>query len=273
MNDALAIVEREMTMTPAGLFRDAEPSGIVRQATAIANELKKVIEERELFTKISNRRHVRVEGWCLLGTMLGVFPVPVKVEALADGRGYLAQVEARTMSGAVVGSAFAICTREERNWADRDEFALLSMAQTRATGKAMRLPVGFVVTLAGYDATPAEEMEIAQPVMPAPVTRRERAAQLAQAQAPPEPPHPDAQDTGDRYHGEVIWRVGGVACMERTMLNGSRYLQSLDTCDTHNAPCFLSPDGAPDQWAHGKGAEKCWLVPVAAREAAAREGQ
>ena len=32
------------------------------------------------------------------------------------------------------------------------------MAQTRATSKALRLPLGFVMTLAGLEATPAEEM-------------------------------------------------------------------------------------------------------------------
>jgi hypothetical protein len=32
------------------------------------------------------------------------------------------------------------------------------MAQTRAVSKALRGPLGFVVTLAGYEATPAEEM-------------------------------------------------------------------------------------------------------------------
>jgi hypothetical protein len=32
------------------------------------------------------------------------------------------------------------------------------MAQTRATSKALRQPLGFVMTLAGYSATPAEEM-------------------------------------------------------------------------------------------------------------------
>ena len=33
------------------------------------------------------------------------------------------------------------------------------MAQTRAGAKALRMPLGFVVHLAGYEATPAEEME------------------------------------------------------------------------------------------------------------------
>ena len=32
------------------------------------------------------------------------------------------------------------------------------MAQTRATSKALRLTLGFVMELAGFDATPADEI-------------------------------------------------------------------------------------------------------------------
>ena len=49
----------------------------------------------------------------------------------------------------------------EKTWAGRDDYALRSMAQTRATSKAMRQPLGFIITLAGFDATPAEEMAVA----------------------------------------------------------------------------------------------------------------
>ena len=44
------------------------------------------------------------------------------------------------------------------NWSGRDDYALRSMAQTRAVSKALRLPLGFIVALAGYEATPADEM-------------------------------------------------------------------------------------------------------------------
>ncbi len=62
------------------------------------------------------------------------------------------------MDGRVVGSAEAMCSRSETTWANRDDYALRSMAQTRATSKAMRQPLGFVMALAGFDPTPAEEM-------------------------------------------------------------------------------------------------------------------
>ena len=72
--------------------------------------------------------------------------------------GWEARVEARTIDGRTVGSAEAMCTRHEANWRSRDDYALRSMAQTRATSKALRQPLGFVITLAGFDPTPAEEI-------------------------------------------------------------------------------------------------------------------
>jgi hypothetical protein len=40
----------------------------------------------------------------------------------------------------------------------RDDYALRSMAQTRALSKCLRAPLGFIIQLAGFAATPAEEI-------------------------------------------------------------------------------------------------------------------
>ena len=88
--------------------------------------------------------------------MLGVFPVCVWSRPLEDG--WEARVEARTRDGAIVGAAESECRRSERRWAKADDYAIRSMAQTRATSKALRLTLGFVMELAGFDATPADEI-------------------------------------------------------------------------------------------------------------------
>ena len=51
-----------------------------------------------------------------------------------------------------------MCTRDERNWASRDEFTLRSMAQTRASAKALRNVLAWVAVLGGFKPTPVEEM-------------------------------------------------------------------------------------------------------------------
>jgi hypothetical protein len=47
---------------PALLFGVDSPVAIVERATAIADALAKVVEQKELFTTIGKGRHVHVEG-------------------------------------------------------------------------------------------------------------------------------------------------------------------------------------------------------------------
>ncbi len=147
-------------MPPPTLFGTSDPAEVIAKATAVASALKDVLKRQGLISNIQGKEYPKCEAWTLLGTILGVFPVLQWTKDLENG--YEARVEAKTKDGAVVGAAEAICTRAEKNWSNRDDFALKSMAQTRATAKALRMPLGFVMTLAGYQATPAEEMDFEQ---------------------------------------------------------------------------------------------------------------
>jgi hypothetical protein len=156
MSAELEVYEEPHAAVPANLFGAAEPEEVVAKASSVASTLAEVIRKQKLASQISGREHVRVEGWTLLGSMLGVFPVVVWTRKLDNG--WEARVEARTRDGSVIGAAEAECLTTEKLWSKRDDYALRSMAQTRATSKALRGPLGFVMTLAGFDATPAEEM-------------------------------------------------------------------------------------------------------------------
>lgn len=144
------------------LFGTNDPVEVVEAATRVANALADVIRAKGLYNMIQNKAHVRVEGWQLLGSMLGVTAVCTETEPV-DG-GFLATVEARAADGRVVGRASALCTKHEKRgpWKTADDYARLSMAQTRATSKALKGPLGFVVSLAGYETIPAEEMTFAE---------------------------------------------------------------------------------------------------------------
>lgn len=150
---------------PLNLFRTDDPVEVVEAAGKVADALKGVLDKQGLTSNISGRAHVRVEGWQTVGTMLGIVPVivetsPVAGEAHGKGEhGWDAICEARTLDGRVVGRAEARCSRAEGTWRNRDDYALKSMAQTRAMSKALKSVLGFVVTLAGYESTPAEEMD------------------------------------------------------------------------------------------------------------------
>ena len=143
----------------SNLFNTDDPVEVVQRAARVADALRDVIVQRQLYKNIKGKSHVQVEGWQLLGSMLGVTAVCTATEPV-DG-GWKATVEARTLDGRVVGRADALCTGYEKSgpWKGADDYARLSMAQTRATSKALKGPLGFVVSLAGYQTTPAEEME------------------------------------------------------------------------------------------------------------------
>lgn len=139
-----------------GTLQAATPGALVQGAAEVAGELAAVIERQKLSTAIQGKHFVNVEGWTTLGVMLGV--VAREVETVEHDGVYVAVVELVRMSdGACISRASAECG-EEKPWNTRPKYARRSMAQTRATGKACRLAFSWIMSLAGYEVTPAEEM-------------------------------------------------------------------------------------------------------------------
>ena len=158
------IVPVEVNAIELGTLKASSPAEVIAEATKMATPLAKLIEDRKLYTDIRGKRHVRCEGWTTLAAMLGVTPHEVSVTEPQDGV-FVATVELRRMSdGAVIGRASAECgAADEPMWADRPRYARRSMALTRATAKTCRMTFSWIMVLAGYDATPAEEMSTDEP--------------------------------------------------------------------------------------------------------------
>jgi len=131
-----------------------------KQLAEFATTLKAFIVKEKLFTEIKGKNFVEVEGWQFAGAAMGILPVVVETTDLsADGEiKYKAVVELRRLSdNSLVGSGSAVCSNKEAKKRTFDDYAVLSMAQTRAVGKAYRLGFGWLMKMAGYQATPAEE--------------------------------------------------------------------------------------------------------------------
>jgi hypothetical protein len=158
----------------ANLFGTDDPELVIAEIVRRAGALANVIREKKLYARIRGEEYVTVEGWTLLGTMLGVFPWLEWTRPLPEG--WEARVEARTLDGRVVSSGESECLRSESKWKERDDFQIRSMAATRATSRALRQPLGFVMKLAGYSPTPAEEVDSA---LDGTTTRTERARSRA----------------------------------------------------------------------------------------------
>jgi len=141
---------------------ELNPDELIEHAVVMANALKDIILRQRLYSMIRGKAHVHAEGWAACGAMLGVLPRerPELTVYLPDIQGWSAYVDLVRMSDmAIVGGAGAICTRTEEQWEDRDEYAMRSMAVTRATGKAYRLGFAWIMKLAGYEVLPSEEAE------------------------------------------------------------------------------------------------------------------
>ena len=131
----------------------------IKVATEVATSLKKVIETQELAINIQGHSYVTSEGWETLGTMLGCTPYVESVEEIQIGDksykyGYIATVCIR-QGDRIISRASALA---ERNNSQKERHAVYSMAQTRALGKAYRMALSWIIKLAGYEPTPAEEM-------------------------------------------------------------------------------------------------------------------
>jgi len=140
------------------------PVDIQRGAT-IARQLRDYLRQARMTVRLPRGgEHVRIEGWQVLCHMCNL-PLPSIVSVRREERenGYCYIAEAVLQYGGREYRAYGLCASTEPNWANKPEFQLMSMAQTRAAGKVLRLLLGWIVTLAGYEPTPAEEMVIEDP--------------------------------------------------------------------------------------------------------------
>jgi len=149
------------------LFGTCDPLEIIKKATEIANAMSNIINKRGLYTVIRDKKYVWCEGWTTLGALLGIFPQITNVwdnsqEAIGIKR-FTAECEVRTLDGKLLSRAQSECRSDEKRGekepkSDFNSHAIMGMAETRATSRALRMPLGWIMKLAGYEATPAEEI-------------------------------------------------------------------------------------------------------------------
>ena len=128
----------------------------------LSTELSKLIKEKGLSSNIQGKQFVNVEGWQFAGASLGLMPIITETQDLSNETSikYMATCEVRNITtGTVVATGIALCSNAEKTKRYFDEYAILSMAQTRAIGKAYRNLLAWLMKAAGFEATPAEEMD------------------------------------------------------------------------------------------------------------------
>jgi hypothetical protein len=159
----------------------------------LAKDLAKFIKDNKLTTNVQGKEFVNVEGWQYAGSRLGIVPIVEHVinVSSAEEMKYQAKVTLFDLRHqTTVGAGFAVCSNKESGKKFYQEFAIMSMAQTRAIGKAYRNCLAWIIRAAGYEPTPAEEMDYntnTQAAAPAPAVAAAQAVpamQVVPAEAP-----------------------------------------------------------------------------------------
>ena len=221
----------QSSVTPMQMKED------VQNAHEKAMILHDIIQQQNLYTQIGNSQHLRVEGWQVIAKGYGL-SLDIEWSRPLPGGGFEARAVARDLqqmkncldqgmdieaarAASEIQAGDAECgSPGDDNWVNKPHFQQRSMAQTRATGKAAKLCLGWVVTLAGYSATPAEEMVREQPA-----PRREQ-------QQPRQQPTPRQQPQQAPQQAVVIEQ------------DGNEY----GVCPVHNEPWNPSNQEITEKW-------------------------
>jgi hypothetical protein len=134
------------------------PQAMMAYALEISDTLTDVLRQRGMTQKFGQGEHVKSEGWQLAGSLLGFTTAEGPIVELEDGS-FEATVELRSIStGRILATASARCGNDEATWKSKPKYARRSMAITRAIGRVYAQNFRWIIKLAGYETTPAEEM-------------------------------------------------------------------------------------------------------------------
>jgi hypothetical protein len=127
-----------------------------------ATALMSVVEAQPKKVVLNGKTYIKYEDWQMIARFFNA-TVGTEWTRPVTKNGAVFGFESRAVvynsEGKPVSAAESSCLRDEPNWKIKPEFQLKSMAQTRASAKALRNVFSWIPVLAGYEATPAEEME------------------------------------------------------------------------------------------------------------------
>lgn len=144
------------------------PEVVLDEAKKAAQALKNIVSQKAKPVVFGGEQYLEFEDLQTLGRFYGVTAKVISTSFVeyGDVKGFEAKAVALRADGMEISAAEAMCLNDERNWKDKPLFQLRSMAQTRACAKTLRNCLAWVVVLAGYKPTPAEEMTEPKPPQP-----------------------------------------------------------------------------------------------------------
>ena len=162
-NTALTVLPKPEEEGGGELSQVQQQGEKLGNAAWMAKEIKAIIETNDLAKNLGGKKkHVELEAWTTVARIQNEAPHAKYVRAFQDAQGneiIEAHAWVTDATGKTVSEADAFVSTEERNWKGKPFYARASMAQTRAMSKALRLRHSWIMVMAGYEATPAEEMD------------------------------------------------------------------------------------------------------------------
>lgn len=193
MSEELAVYE----VPKVDLSISRAPDVVLAEAKNAAKALGDVLKNKKKPVMMNGEQYLEFEDWQTVGRFYGVTAKVVSTEYVEFNGviGFQARAVALRPDGMEISAAEAMCLNDEPNWSKKPLFQLRSMAQTRACGKALRNVLAWVVVLAGYKGTPAEEIaDMAHGKTPvqAPQERHEGEPTIKNSDDPATPPQLNA---------------------------------------------------------------------------------
>lgn len=149
-----------MSLVPANEVQSTAvmPREVVRKGEQVAEACRAIVLQCSM--QLQGKSYIKAEGWQALAAANGLSPRISVVEEL-DGGDIRAVCDlVRLSDGEIVASSEGYVGVDEPMWSRRPKYARRAMAQTRATSRACRSALAWVVPLlnAGLETTPAEEI-------------------------------------------------------------------------------------------------------------------
>lgn len=177
----LAVVVQTEVLTPREVLNTAQGQ---------AEALMELVEKRKLFQVIGGKKYLHAEAWITIGAFNQIVAQTDWIQPEKDEAGNITGYDAKvnlihTPTGEIRGGAIMSCGLDSfpcrGKTGSEQHKAAKSAAQTWAVSKAFRMTHSYVPVLAGYEATPAEEMQASSDTPPPkkqpPPRRQQRSTQ------------------------------------------------------------------------------------------------
>jgi hypothetical protein len=196
------------------------PQDRVRNNQAVLASVAKLVTEHYVI-RVQGRGYLTVAGAQAVATAMGYTTAVESVKHVAPSDGMAGYWEAHATvlaGGAVIGRGVGCVFDDESPWNKRPQFARQMMAQTRATGRALKGVMGWATALLGTEGSFHEEMPPESPTTaPEPSAAPRRLAAPPKASGDSEGlPGPFQQVRGKcagveektSKAGKPYWRIG-----------------------------------------------------------------